>query len=212
VLIVWGSFQVGHSKLASYIFPLFPALALLTADFLVDALDSDRNRRLLLGATFGTLLFLVLAPLGYLPFQHKSIVQSLLTPSMELSLKMAYGALILIALGMAINWVLRKNPAVPLLFVIPVILGLAGTQSALLDPFVSSARACKTWMAQYPIQGTILCSKGNARAIHSFTDQKVAIVGVNGSPFFSPIRLCSSLKRHRSLTFFAGNPSRMASF
>src|SRR5205807_1883303 len=36
IVVVFFVFQIAHSKLASYILPVFPAVALLTGDFIVD--------------------------------------------------------------------------------------------------------------------------------------------------------------------------------
>ena len=74
VLAVLIVFQMAHSKLASYILPLFPALALMTGNFLGNGLSQIQQRKKmqnLLCASFGILVVLGIAVMaGHKIYRH----------------------------------------------------------------------------------------------------------------------------------------------
>ena len=74
ILAVLMVFQMAHSKLASYILPLFPALALMTGNFLGNGLSQIQHRKKiqnLLCASFALLAVLGLAVVvGHKAYRH----------------------------------------------------------------------------------------------------------------------------------------------
>ncbi|MDD5618320.1 MAG: phospholipid carrier-dependent glycosyltransferase, partial [Candidatus Omnitrophica bacterium] len=79
ILVTFAVFQFAHSKLVSYIFPLFPALAIMTGDFIYNRImDPDKRRFfillliscfILLSLPIGLIVSSIKYP-GYLPAKN----------------------------------------------------------------------------------------------------------------------------------------------
>ncbi len=183
ILTVFVVFQCAHSKLASYVLPLFPALALMTGNFLGNCLSEIREQKKLqslLLASFSMLAILGLMVIaGHKVFSHYISSQS---PIYFLS-----GSLIALAgIGMAVNLKGRIGPA---LYVLGSTLGLILLAAFMIHPdmegYISSYDASQYIPSRSSGVMTVLTSKANARGICYYTGQDVAVIDF-GKPFFSP--------------------------
>jgi len=177
-------FQMAHSKLASYILPLFPALALMVGNFLGNALSQIQQRRKmqnLLCTSFALLAVLGIAAMaGHKAYQHYI--------SSQLPMYFLSGSLIALA-GLGITLAFKEDfePALYILALslFPIFLTAFMIRTD-VEGYVSSYEASEfipphSWGAM-----TVLVSKANARGIHFYTGQDVAVVDYSGKPFFSP--------------------------
>jgi 4-amino-4-deoxy-L-arabinose transferase-like glycosyltransferase len=177
-------FEMAHSKLASYILPLFPALALMTGNFLGNTLSQIQHRRKmqnLLCASFAILAVLGIAVMAAQKAVHHYI------PS---SLPMYFLSASLIALaGIGVTLAFKESFQVALyilaLSLCPVFLTAFMVRTD-LEGYVSSHEASE-YIPQHSLDAmTVLTSKANARGIRYYTGQDVAVVDYSGKPFFSP--------------------------
>jgi len=177
-------FQVAHSKLASYILPLFPALALITGNFLGNCLSQVQQRKKvqnLLIASFTVLAVLGIAVMaGHKAYRH--YVSSLL-PMYFLS-----GSLIALS-GLGITLAFKERFQLALyvlaLSLAPIFLTAFMVRTD-LEGYVSSHEASEYIPQRSLGEMTVLTSKANARGIRYYTGQDIAVVDYSGKPFFSP--------------------------
>lgn len=182
--MVFLIFQPAHSKLVSYIFPLFPALALLAGDFIYEALSGVRWSRVLWLALFLSSLILLLIPIGLIIGWDKYSTYI----SSKIPVYVVITALTVLASAMLyfiFRHKLLKSAYLPVL-VIPVFLGIAPFIARDIEPYLSSRDACQYMVDSQNPDGTILCSKFFARGVNYYTGENVAAIAVNGTPFFSP--------------------------
>ncbi|MEI8012431.1 MAG: glycosyltransferase family 39 protein [Candidatus Omnitrophota bacterium] len=181
ILVVLGIFEPAHSKLMSYILPLFPAMALLAGGYLVERSDKIKNVGWSEWATFG--LFLLI-PLAFPIFVMK---YPMYLPSMlHLKLLAAIEILFLILLfifiySKKIRWVLYSFG-----LQVPLLLFLILTASAHIKPYVSSQEAVEYLMHDRQIDGKIAASKFFIRGVKYFSGKDVVLLNFSNSNFFSP--------------------------
>lgn len=183
VLVVFVVFQVAHSKLASYILPLFPALALITGNFLGDCLSDIHQRKKVQNLLCASFIILGILGIAAMAFQRAFVhhVSSLL-PAYFLS-----GSLIALAgIGMSLCFKEHREPAlyVLALTLCPLFLTAFMVHSD-IEGYASSYEA-SAYIPRPSHVMTVLTSKANARGIHYYTNQDVAVVDFSGKPFFSP--------------------------
>jgi len=184
LLAVLLVFQFAHSKLASYILPLFPALALMTGNFLGNALSQVQQRKKMQNLLYAS--FAILALLGIAVIAGQKVCRhylSSLWPIYFLS-----GSLIAIAgIGVSLAIKERFQPAlyVLALSLCPIFLTAFMVRTD-LEGYTSSYEASQ-YIPQRSLGAmTVLTSKANARGIRFYTGQDVAVVDYSGKPFFSP--------------------------
>ncbi len=182
IAVVFVIFQAAHSKLISYIFPLFPVLALLTGDYLKTAVGYASRRLFTFSAIIfpvAIISFVIYAALKfshYLPSLREIIIQ------IGIYLCITYGIIFLIC---------RKDtPANRIIIVIvqiPLILGLAFNNHKAYENYVSAEEPCHYLLRNYNVKGPIICSKRFLRSTRFFTDKEVIMLNSNGqNKFFSP--------------------------
>jgi 4-amino-4-deoxy-L-arabinose transferase-like glycosyltransferase len=182
ILVVFVIFQLAHSKLASYILPIFPALALLAANYLDEKIDEypwivKRLNYCLIG-------FLTLLAIGVVAaFKvYKSYIPTIL-PGYWLSAA-------LISLGGISLTLLFKDKvyhATILLgfSMVPVFLA-AFMITSFLEPHISMYDASCYIPSMTFEKTTILTTKPYARGVRFYTNQNVAILGIGEENYFSP--------------------------
>ena len=181
VLIV---FQCAHSKLASYILPLFPALALMTGNFLVNGLFQIQSRKKMLNLLCAS--FAILALLGIAVVAGQKLYRHYL--SSPLPMFFLSGSLIAISgLGVTLAFKERFQGALYVLalclFPIFVTAFMIRTD---IEGYVSSHEASEYIPQRSWGPMTVLTSKPNARGIRFYTGQDIAVVDFSGKQFFSP--------------------------
>ncbi|MCX5696951.1 MAG: glycosyltransferase family 39 protein [Candidatus Omnitrophica bacterium] len=182
--VVFLVFQSAHSKLVSYIFPLFPALAIMSGDFIYSHAPSASKGRMFFLLCFSSVAALVVFPIGlvvarlrfpeYLPQQCPVFLFIL-----------AYSALI----AAALFFVFRREflRSIYLLSLsIPLLLVFFAAIDKHVEPYISSREACDFLLKNYKVDNTILCSKPFLRGVRYCSDKEVAVVDPYGSNFFSP--------------------------
>jgi len=185
ILAVLMVFQCAHSKLASYILPLFPALALLIGNFMGNALSQIQHRRKmqnLLCASFG-----VLAVLGIVAMVagHKVLRHYI---SSQWPMYFLSGSLIALA-GLGVTLAFKERFQLALyvlaLTLCPIFLTAFMIRTD-VEGYVSSHEASEYIPQRSTGVVTVLTSKANARGIRFYTGQDIAVVDYSGKPFFSP--------------------------
>lgn len=188
-LVTWISvglviFQFAHSKLTSYIFPIFPALAIITGDFIYNHALPDNKSRIFYTISLIMSAFILSLPVALITLMPRY--------SVYLGSKIpAYALISLLAiLGIfSLSFVLRRNlfKFTLLLFSLPLILllGIASIHKD-IEPFLSSRPACEYLMKNYSGSGPIICSKFYLRGVRFYTDKEVVAVDIPGTNFFSP--------------------------
>jgi len=184
VLVFLIVFQMAHSKLASYILPLFPALALMTGNFLGNGLSQIQQRRKmqnLLCASFCILIVLGIAAMAGQKLYHHYI-------SSQLPMYFLSGSLIALSgLGITLAFKERFQTAmyVLALSLCPIFLTAFMIRTD-VEGYVSSYEASEYIPQRTLGVMTVLTTKANARGIRYYTGQDVAVVDFSGKPFFSP--------------------------
>jgi 4-amino-4-deoxy-L-arabinose transferase-like glycosyltransferase len=186
LIAVLAVFEFAHSKLTSYILPLFPAMALMTGNYLGDLLFRIQQRKTLenlLFASFGLTAVLGIAAVVAAGLKKFHPYVPSMGPVFFLS-----GSLITLS-GIGISVVLKERYQTAMyvlaLSLLPVFM-TAFMVSNQLQGYVSSREASeyvppRAWGAM-----TVLTSKTNARGIRYYTGQNVAVLDFTGKPFFSP--------------------------
>ncbi len=181
-------FQPAHSKLSSYIFPLFPALAIVTGDFIYEAMVNKRWPRALFTATLITGIVLVI-------FDAALLVAVLFFPNQILAYISSVGPMylwLLLFLAITIAYFaafLKKKYLISfyaLIFFIPAMFCIVPLVDSKVEPFVSSRDVCDYLLKNHKIKNTIITSKFYARGVHYYTDMPVAVIDIPGKPYFSP--------------------------
>jgi 4-amino-4-deoxy-L-arabinose transferase-like glycosyltransferase len=176
-------FQPAHSKLVSYILPLFPALTVITADFIQSCLKENKKKILLFISLAGAfMLFMIPGGLLFAAGRYSVYVPSKI-PVYILS------ALILVLSSKLTFYIVKRSfqksifvlaGIVPLMiFFLPFIYKYA-------DSYASSRTACEYLMKNYNPGKPIICSKFFLRGVRYYTDKEVAFLSLDGSNFFSP--------------------------
>jgi 4-amino-4-deoxy-L-arabinose transferase-like glycosyltransferase len=184
IAVVLLLFQPAHSKLTSYIFPLFPALALLTGDFILNKASSKTMSRVFLAISIATACIFLLMPIGliFAMAKYSSYVTSKIP---------VYGLIACLwALSLFMLFlILRKKilKAVYLLFVSNLLfLFFVPFVRNDVEPYVSCKYAVKCLFKDHRVDNPILCSKFFVRGVRYYTDGEVAVIDIPGKQFFSP--------------------------
>jgi len=184
ILSVLLVFQMAHSKLASYILPLFPALALMTGNFLGNCLSQIQDRRKiqnLLCASFAILIVFGAAVMfGHKAYQHYI--------SSQLPMYFLSGSLIALS-GVGLTLAFKEHFQTALyvlaLSLLPILLTAFMVRTD-VEGYISSHEASEYIPQRSMGVMTVLTSKPNARGIRFYTGQDVAAVDFSGKQFFSP--------------------------
>jgi len=188
ICAVFAIFQFAHSKLVSYIFPFFPALALIAADFINDKLLVNKPSRLALTILLISSLALLLFPLAIsiiwvkYPFYISSYLPS--------KIPVYYLATVFIGLVISILFFILRNKLLKSIYaltlVVPLLLSVVPFVRNNIEPYLSSKKACEYLLNNYSVDNTILCSKPFVRGVKYYTDKEIAVVEGPRNNFFSP--------------------------
>lgn len=186
VVAIFISFQFAHSKLTSYIFPLFPMLALIAADFIYKKIEAGKRiiKALYLVNIF--ILLIVMLGLIFCLTVYAGVVAQFILSKLPI-LWLISGFLILIIL--ALKFLPQKkmiNGVYSFAFIVPVMLSVIPFIKDGIDPYLSSKNACEYLLKNHEVNNLILCSKPYVRGVRYYTDKEVAVTSIPGMPFFSP--------------------------
>ncbi|MGD0335915.1 MAG: glycosyltransferase family 39 protein [Candidatus Omnitrophota bacterium] len=179
-------FQPAHSKLTSYILPLFPALALACGDFIYDCIAHKERKRLLfiLLALIWAILLFIAVGVVFASFKFSNYISS---PSPVCFLTMVF----ILWLSVLLFYIARHkyNTAVYLLALcVPVMLSVVPFIHRDIEVNFSSQYACGYLLKNYSPdrESYVLASKDFARGTRYYTDMKVAVFAPRAKNFFSP--------------------------
>lgn len=187
MIVTFFTFQGAHSKLASYIFPLFPALAIMTGDFLYEGARL-KNKKLLYCISSITAVFLVfiLVCVGLSVTVLFSYVSHYISSRMPLYVLLA---LLSVLTALFLVFVIRRQfikSIYALMCFLPVVISIVPLVKNDIEPFLSPKYSCEYLLKSYRVNNTILSSKFFVRAVKYYTDKDVAVINPYGKNFFSP--------------------------
>ena len=168
-------FQFAHSKLVSYIFPLFPAVALLTGGFIGSEFLNKKPGRLFSFASWVTMLVILFIP-AVLSVALAGFSEYL---SAYLSIKVVAYLLIpvFLCLGVAaFIFVLGQKKRMSVYcfaLVLPLLLYLFPFVSSNVEPYISAKPSCKYLLDNFEVKNTILVSKFFVRGVIVVTNAKI---------------------------------------
>jgi len=181
VLVFFLAFQPAHSKLVSYIFPLFPALAVMTGDFIYEAVIS--NKRLFRILSLITATALLLLPLGL-------VWANLKYPTYVGSWRPIYGFFVIFIIFIATQFIILKRNSSVFPYVLAccniIILFFVFLYHQKFEDYLSSKHAADYILSSCSTDSVILCSKPFVRGIRFYTNREVAVINIGGKNFFSP--------------------------
>jgi 4-amino-4-deoxy-L-arabinose transferase-like glycosyltransferase len=182
MFVVFAVFQAAHSKLVSYILPLFPVLAIMTGDFMYGAIRSGKR-----GAAVISLVSWIIFALLPVVLLFAAGKYSKYLPSKE---PVYTFALIYILLPAAMLFFILKRKLLINFYLVPVqvifILSFVFVSNENFEAYVSSKSACEYLLKNYTVENRLLCSKSLVRGVRFFTEREVAVINVRGGNFFSP--------------------------
>jgi len=182
--VVFLVFQPAHSKLVSYIFPLFPALALAGGSLIYDtALFENKNRTFFILSLI-TWAILLLFPIGVI-FAAKKYPDYVPNALPLYYFAGIFCVLLVSALLSIMKYKFRRTVYLFSVSIWLFFLVIPFTKGD-FEPFVASKAASEYLLKNYDIKNTILTSKFNARGVRFYTDKEVAVVDISGKNFFSP--------------------------
>jgi len=188
IAVTFAIFQVAHSKLVSYIFPVFPALAIICAGFVADSLAGEKRSRLFylaltlsVSAVFLMPLALVIASVWF---------RGYLSPYVS-----SQGAIIsfvfaFLIFGLAMLYLILKKKLLGGIYClglfVPLMLYFVPLVQRDIEPYLSPRESCEYLLKNYKIDNAILSSKFFVRGVKYYTDKEAAVIDMPGTPFFSP--------------------------
>jgi len=184
IVSVFLAFQFAHSKLTSYIFPVFPALSLIAADYIYDFAKEQAKKRSIFYLSLATLFIILIIPVGMLV--------ALKTYEVYLSSKILIlipVTSLLVLSGIFLRFILKRDflkSSYTVMFLIPAMLFFVPLVKEDIEPYLSSHHASEFLMKNYSIEGKIICSKFYARGVRYYTGKDVAVMSMGGGNFFSP--------------------------
>lgn len=214
ITVVFLLFQIAHSKLTSYIFPLFPALAIMAGDFVYSAAYTEKRQSLVTFIITWFMLLLLPVGLMIMPIKYSVYFTS---KSDVYNFIFLYAALLIVMLFFIVKRKLVATVCL-LVFQVVVLLAFVFLSHKNVDANLSSKDACHYLLYNCNVNNRILCSKSVMRGVRFFTDKEVAVINIGGSNFFStpPIPYLDSdekvsvFLRSQTLTYCILNRSSMA--
>jgi 4-amino-4-deoxy-L-arabinose transferase-like glycosyltransferase len=184
IVVVFLIFQPAHSKLVSYIFPLFPALALVCGDFIYNAASLGHKNRQFFTISLISWFILLSLPVGLKIALVK--FPGYISGNLPVYIFIAvFSGLLIVILNFILRYKLFKV-VYAFVSVLPVFLLIIPLVSNDIKPYLTSKYACEYLMKNYSVENTILCSKFYARGVRFYTGKNVAVFNMGGGNFFSP--------------------------
>ncbi len=181
IMVVLVVFQTAHSKLVSYIFPLFPAMALLSGAYLTERLNRLKRAGWLETATVSLCL---LVPLIMLVAAKKYPLY--LPGAAHAGAIIGVEVLFLLAVGVLFFQKKIKGGIFLAGLQVPLVLFLALTTSSNISPYISSQTAVEHLLKNRQVDGKIMASKFLIRGVKYFSGKDPVLVNFSDSNFFSP--------------------------
>ncbi len=184
---IYAIVQLAHSKLASYIFPVFPAIAILLARFLDHELTmvapAGRSKVLTVcGHVFMGFLGLLILGAWIAVYRYRDFVPQI---------QGVYVLTFLLILVATLVFVFNRRRAY-----VAMLCAHTGLTAVLLITLFWSVPLAERWVSCKDISDlfktidhsdtVVLASKFYVRGIRYYTDRAMAVIDINGKGFFSP--------------------------
>lgn len=182
IVIVFIIFQAAHSKLVSYILPLFPAFALICGGYIGDLIKDIKRRPMGKAPFLLSCLTFLLLPTGITLVASKFGIS--LSPVAGYAFTGIFAALFLFMLFLISTT--RLQAAFYLLaFALPVLFMTSPINIKEIELYFSSEDISVYLQEKYPSAERILTSKSFARGILYYTGKQVVIFAPGESGYFS---------------------------
>ncbi len=187
ITAVYVFVQPAHSKLASYIFPVFPAMAVLLAFYFEKILESGTKRIFNKSVEIvGYLMAVILTGLGIAAIimaqKYSSFVPGMVPVYIFTSVAIGLAAVLAVtAFKRHCGMQIAVNASITCLILVVMLIS-----RPYVEPWVSCKDISIVLNAQDRSTTTLLTSKFYARGVRFYTDRKVAVININGKGFFSP--------------------------
>lgn len=198
--------QSAQSKLASYIFPVFPAIAVVMGYYFETLLKNEEEGLVKISRTLGCILavFLFLGALGAIVFARKEIDLIVnLRPIYIFSILSLICSAALFLFSKKKQWVGMISS---LASVIVIVLAFLFSGHSYAEPWVSCQLISNALKQKDASDSVILCSKFYVRGVRFYTDRKTAVIDINGEGFFSPHPIPFLNKDHEVRQFLNSHP------
>jgi len=207
ICVTFVVFQNAHSKLVSYIFPLFPALGLICGGYITDALArGEKNNRLFRLFLSLSLLIIFLVPAALVIVS--TWFKSRLHPYISSQSAINFMIFVFLALGIAMLYLFLRKKLLKsvycLALFVPILIYLIPLVGNDIEPYLSPRESCRYLLDNYKIDNTILSSKFFVRGVKYYTDKEVAVIDVPGTQFFSPHPIPFLNSKDKVLDFLRG--------
>jgi len=187
IVVCFSVFQVAHSKLVSYIFPLFPALAILTADFIHRGTSGSGS-----GAPQRRMFILAFLSWAVLLFVPAALIVATARYAKYFSSKIGvyeFIVLYIIVLVLMLFCILRRRLNAYLYLLscqVPLFLFFALASHKSFEAYVSSRTAVEYLRRYQDADTPLLCAKPFVRGVRFYSNKDVAVVNAGSTAFFSP--------------------------
>ncbi len=187
IIGIFAFVQPAHSKLASYILPIFPAVIILLACYLDKVMSTGVSSQIFVGFKRSAyilvaIMFCILIVVFGAAIKFKQYSPPYTAIFVFSVLTVGIAAIIVFNLA-------RKNWGTVVLAVsgmTPAIILSASFAISFAEPFVS-CKEVSVALKKFDQSGsTILTSKFYVRGVRYYTDRPVAVIDINGKQFFSP--------------------------
>lgn len=179
--------QPAHSKLASYVFPVFPAIAVIIAyalDHLLREAEKSVAIRALRWIGAATVVF-------FLGTAAAAIAAGRIYEEIIVNRGPIYVfAGLLVSAAVLIFFFNKRRQYVRMVFVYPAaalaVLATLFLARPYIEPWVSCEDISTVLKTMDASDSTLLASKFYVRGVRFYTDRKTAVIDINGEGFFSP--------------------------
>jgi 4-amino-4-deoxy-L-arabinose transferase-like glycosyltransferase len=182
--VIFVVFQAAHSKLVSYILPLYPALYVLTGDYIDNIITNEKYKKSLFNISIINYFVLCFIPVGVIFAVAKGY------GNIAYKLPFYIAAFVLMTLMLVYLILVARKSFLKSIYVLSllvmVILGTIPFAKRDLEISLTSEKAARYLIENYKIDNLILTSKFYARGVRYYTDKGVAVVNIGGKNYFSP--------------------------
>ncbi|MFH1692391.1 MAG: phospholipid carrier-dependent glycosyltransferase [Candidatus Omnitrophota bacterium] len=202
IAVVFIVFQAAHSKLVSYIFPLFPALAIIASDFMTDG-KGIKARKFFISSIFSWSVLMC--------FPIALIVSSIKYASYAPPKIFLYSFVVLYVaqLMLMLFFILKRRfwgQIYMLVLQIPLLFYFFLFSHGQAANYLSSKEACRYLTSHYDIHNAIICSKPFMRGVRFYTDKQVVSMNMGGDNYFSPHPTVFLSTEGKLLSFLKAQP------
>lgn len=205
IAVIFVFFSLAKSKLISYVFPIFPALAIITAGYL-DRLMEEKERP---SVGFAVSMFFLAAFFIsgglYGVFYNKS--QHFLPEKVALIPLLCLGLPAFTAFVLSLFKRYKESVAAIVIAIIALVIAGENWLVKYIDPLVSSRASIETLKNYITDKKTVLlCNKSFARGLLYYSGWPVVVMDSSPHPFFAPHPISILYKDNQIRDFLLSRP------